>query len=77
MSSTAPMTMADAETYLVTQYGYDRKAARELLRKIRDSRGGWWDEPTFSIDYITVGARWGKGRFLFLEDAPADNQAEV
>jgi hypothetical protein len=64
------MTMADAETYLAARHGYDRAAARDLLRKIRDGRAGWWDEPTFSIDYSTAGGRWGKGRFQFLEDAP-------
>lgn len=76
MQTSKPLTMADAETRLVSVHGFERKAARELLREMRDHAatrfdrklGAQHDEPTFSIDYSLTGARYGRGHFTFMED---------
>jgi len=71
-----PMTMAGAEARLVGVHGYEPAAAREVLRGMRDHerarpdrrKYATYDGDTFSIDYSTAGARFGQGRFTFLED---------
>ena len=75
MITTRPLTMADAETRLVSVHGYEQAAARALLRKVRDA--GSYDADDFSVDYSLTGARYGRGHFTFMEDNVHAEQERV
>jgi hypothetical protein len=67
--SSPRMVMPDTIAYLVTNHGVDRDEAERQVRAARDR--GYYDTETYSIDYSTTGARWGKGRWQILADDPS------
>lgn len=66
MITTKPMTMRTAAEFMVADLGVTRGRASEILDAARIR--GHADTETFSVDYSLVGARWGKGHWIFLID---------